>query len=79
MPTIFSLADFQSDIDVALIESEGDVTPAIQAMLDVHEKLESDKIDAYGIVYRDHMDKAASCRKLAEELEIGRASCRERV
>jgi hypothetical protein len=69
MPTIFSLADFQSDIDVALIESCGDVTPAIQAMLDVHEKLESDKIDAYGIVYRDHMDRAASCRKLAEELE----------
>ena len=68
MPTIFSLAALHDDIDAALLDSAGEVTPAIQVLLDVHDRLETDKLDAYGIVYRDHMDKAAACTRLAAEL-----------
>jgi hypothetical protein len=77
MPTIFSLAALHDDIDAALLDTAGEVTPAIQALLDVHERLETDKLDAYGIVYRDHMEKAAACTRLAEELTARAAQHRK--
>jgi hypothetical protein len=78
MPTIFSLAALNDEIDTALFDTEGEITPAIQALLDTHQHLEADKVDAYGIVYLDHVEKSAACLRLAAEL-TARAKQHEKI